>query len=487
MNLILQNWQWFLTAWPWLVGVAALAGIWYGYGRREATFDWIEERAHNYAERRMTWRNEARFKRRINRRIRWLRFRQWMRRPPSGNRGRHLRRPLAVVMIVAASIGLLIYLGIPLDHLPERLKALADGKGEKLQWQTALILAGAPIAFVLWWFRDIHVNEQLENQRKDVNLKEFQEIQMRAAGALDADLPASARETLQIAAIHQLRPFLKGEYGDSFRRPAWEFLRARLRASAEATGERAIARWVEAGGFPRRKRESGVNRARRTVEEIKSKIAVCEPGPVTKAARAVVREEVPMVFHRALSLTETQFDGIDFPTGAMLARLQLTQSSFVRANMRGAHLEGANLIEAHLEGADLIGAHLEGAKLSGAHMEGADLIGVHLEGADLRGAHLEGAVLFEANLEGADLSGAHLEGATLIEAHLEGTTLIETHLEGAYLYWARFDNATVLLAAVYDEAGNAIPVDPAAMAAAQQNLRDLGVQHVDDSMEAEPI
>lgn len=49
---------------------------------------------------------------------------------------------------------------------------------------------------------------------------------MRAAGAFDDKLPVEAREQLQIAALHQLRGFLRGEYGDAFQRPAFELLLA---------------------------------------------------------------------------------------------------------------------------------------------------------------------------------------------------------------------------------------------------------------------
>ena len=56
--------------------------------------------------------------------------------------------------------------------------------------QPLLLFIGLPSAFVLWVFRDANASAALENQRKDINLKEFQEIQLRAAGALDEKLPA---------------------------------------------------------------------------------------------------------------------------------------------------------------------------------------------------------------------------------------------------------------------------------------------------------
>ena len=60
-------------------------------------------------------------------------------------------------------------------------------------------------------------------------------------------------------------------------------------------------------------------------------------------------------------------------------------------------------------------ANLKGAYLEGAYLYGANLEGAYLEGANLKGAYLKGAYLYGANLEGANLKGAYLEGANLEE------------------------------------------------------------------------
>ena len=510
----MQIGQWFATSaivlrWTGLA-LAALA-LWCLLAainaRREAVLDSIEKRAHDYAEKRMTWRNKAAFNRRIGRRIRWLRFRRWLRTPQRGRLGPQLARPVTVLAVFLGTLGGLHVAGVTGHQWVATLNGLITPGQAQGSWQVALALVGAPVAFVLWLFRDIHAARTLENQRKDLNLKEFQEIQMRAAGALDEKLPAVARETLQIAAIHQLRPFLTGEYGESFRRPAWEFFRARLRASTEATGEAAITDWVAAGGFPKVAGEGAGERAKRIREEIYKNLNKLQPGPVTQAVRAVVREEARTIFGGARVgrpdlCINTRFDGIDL-SRQILAGEAFTRSYFAGADLRRVHLEGANLGGAHLEGADLNDAHLEGAVLWGAHLESADLSGAHLEGANLRrahlggagliGAHLEGANLSWAQLEGADLSGAHLEGADLSGAHLEGAGLSSAHLEGANLFGAPLEGADLIDAhleganlsnAIFDDAtillSRQTDARPEALAAAQQRLRDLGARHVND-------
>ena len=411
-------------------------------------------------------RNKWRFRRRIALRVRWLYFKRWWRETVSLTGLLMLLLRPVMLLLVGIGVPLLIVSLTGLSFEPrDVVNALKSPNS--LDWREAmqaiLLFIGLPSAFVLWAFRDANASAALENQRKDINLKEFQEIQLRAAGALDEKLPALARQTLQIAAIHQLRPFLRGEYGKSFRRPAWELLKARLATSAAETGTLAITQWIENGGFSEEEGESAEDQAERNVEEIRKKQYAIVPSPVTQAERALIREEAERLLRDDLPLQAGRYDGVDL-SGALLARLDLERASFVGADLGWAHLEGANLSGAHLEGAGLSWAHLEGADLSGAHLEGADLSGAYLEGAYLSGAHLEGAYLSGAHLEGAGLSWAHLEDADLNGAHLDD----RTDISGAV-----YDDATRFAFDWYD-------LTQAERDAARKPWRDRGMKHVSE-------
>ena len=431
-------------------------------------------------------RNKWRFRRRIALRVRWLYFKRWWRETvsPAGF-GRALQRPVPLLLFgLGLPIAIIWFSGWG-DKLFDLLNALkADNAlGWRAAIQPLLLLIGLPSAFVLWAFRDANASAALENQRKDINLKEFQEIQLRAAGALDEKLPVLARQTLQIAAIHQLRPFLRGEYGESFRLPAWELLKARLATSAAETGTLAITQWVKRGGFPAEEGESAGDQAWRTTNEIRKKLYAITPGPVTQAERALIRKEAGRLLRHGLPLQAGRYDGIDL-SRALLARLDMSAASFVGAQLNGAHLENAILYGANLEGANLTWAHLESADLRVAHLEGADLRGAYLRGADLSGVYLRGADLRGAHLEGADLFGAHLEGTDLCEAHLEGADLYAAYLKGADLTAAHLDDRTNLLGAVYDDttrfARNWDKLTHAARDAARQPWPDRGMFHVSE-------
>ncbi|WP_010410427.1 pentapeptide repeat-containing protein [Citromicrobium sp. JLT1363] len=390
-----------------------------------------------------SWRHPRRFRFRIWARVRWLKFRQWLREPKFRALRRHWPRP-AIIILTAALVAWVVFtfFGNQSGGLLMKLDRLLSYETVKMNWREAtqllLVLVGLPIAFLLWLFRDIHTNAVLENQRKDVNLKEFQEIQMRAAGAMDEKLPASARETSQIAATHQLAGFLRGEYGVSFQRPAWELLRARLLASSERMGYRAILAQIEDW----RRADPGERQSAKqlggNVRKAAKQITQDNTG---KSQRDAVRDEWRTIFSSRLPLPDTVFDGIALPPGALLATCDLSRCSFIGVHLWDAHLEGAELWGAHLEGSSLGNAHLEGASLRGAHLEGAFLGNAHLKCASLFAAHLEGANLFAAHLEGADLGRAHLEGADLRYAHLEGADLADPHL----------DDKTELDRAIFDD------------------------------------
>ena len=93
-------------------------------------------------------------------------------------------------------------------------------------------------SFVIWFFRDQNKLWEIENSRKDTNLKDFQQLQQWATGHFpkasennissdasgSADKEQADSNALQLSAIYQLGAFFRGEFGEQFRRPAYEIL-----------------------------------------------------------------------------------------------------------------------------------------------------------------------------------------------------------------------------------------------------------------------
>ena len=143
-------------------------------------------------------------------------------------------------------------------------------------WNFIILIVSSPVAFVIWQFRDENSRQQIENQRKDINLKEFQKLSEWVSGAHLPEIKIINKNTtkssfttdnesailpekqiteqieeyskeygqkpdnahlgtfskwngavaLQISAIYNLLPFFRGDYGESFRLPAFNLLKS---------------------------------------------------------------------------------------------------------------------------------------------------------------------------------------------------------------------------------------------------------------------
>ena len=121
-------------------------------------------------------------------------------------------------------------------------------------WTVVLAIVSSPIAFVLWYFRDKNQQLQIENHRKDINLKDFQKLCEWASGLhlvedkvtvnqktnaqgiektetneqsrppIDSSSLTTSRRYgsigLQIAAVCQLQAYIEGVHGKYFIKPA---------------------------------------------------------------------------------------------------------------------------------------------------------------------------------------------------------------------------------------------------------------------------
>jgi uncharacterized protein YjbI with pentapeptide repeats len=277
------------------------------------------------------------------------------------------------------------------------------------------IVMSAPIIFIIWTFRDKNKLLELENARKDTNLKEFQQLQRWATGNIDGNSDNDNKIALQISALHSLRAYLKGEYGESFRRGAYEIFRVIL-----ATQHQKILKKLKN-------------------DESKTIRGAIDSCPLTKQLNIIASEEwFNLLINHNFPTKGISLVGVDLSHAYLHHRtygetLGLQGARLQGANLWVAQLQGASLWRAQLQGADLSVAQLQGANLGEVQLQGANLWGARLQGADLRNARLQGVDLRNVKLQGADLGKAQLQGANLWEVRLQWTSLWEVQLQGAYV------------------------------------------------------
>lgn len=379
-----------------------------------------------------------------------------------------------------APIGILLVLGscgVPLFPL---LLEWMLGEGVALEGkdlvQSLLLLCSVPAFYFLWLWRDQNMQHTIQNQRKDTNLKDFQETQRRAAGQIDdmKDNPEAAR-ALQIAALHQLRPFLKGEHGESFRRPAFEMYRALL----DIHGTKAYGEVME---YLEKVRETG--EYAEFLWMFESTLRTVIHSPIYKELLKIIQEDPHAFFHKDFPLAGLALPGINL-SEVRLDGMNLQGANLIGAKLSSASLERVILRNAHLEGADLKGANLERADLKDANLENAEFQKARLIGAELQLARFTGAYLVEAHLEDADLKNANLENTYLWSAHLGGADLRGTTLKGAILLGATYNDRTMLDHANYDDSTyfgywNDETQSIERGDEHREALRALGLMHVDE-------
>ena len=355
-------------------------------------------------------------------------------------------------------------------------------------WNLIILIISAPVAFAIWHFRDENNRQQIENQRKDINLKEFQKLSEWVSGAHLPEIKTVSKTTnkcnlkndaeivrqstlpieytteeteeysnqpktadfdtfskrdgavaLQISAIYNLLPFFRGDYGESFRLPAFNLLKSAWQAMQQDSLKK-----LEKNNLS----DEALNRLFNELEQkANSPMGVA----LTQVLLSLNRENTELNLRNFREiLPNICLAGMNFHLSGVdeiardLSGLKLQGAKFHKADLTEAKLKGANLGMANFQNAILEKADLETAILLAANLHKADLTGAKLKGADLRKANFQNAILEMANLETADLFAANLHKANLTGAKLKGTDLRKANFQNAILEKADLETATLV-------------------------------------------
>lgn len=127
-----------------------------------------------------------------------------------------------VIILLASGLTILTSYLIIKYGIPQFINIHAEKIiGANGVWTFMVLIISAPTAFVIWNFRDSNNIQQIENDRKDVNLKEFQKI-VEWIGNIDSDTDTSS--PLIISSVYNLLPFYRGDRGEDFINPALNLL-----------------------------------------------------------------------------------------------------------------------------------------------------------------------------------------------------------------------------------------------------------------------
>lgn len=316
-------------------------------------------------------------------------------------------------------------------------------------WTLITALFSAPILFLIWRFRDQNATQQIENQRKDINLKEFQKIAEWVSGLHLVENEITEKETkesddvksekttkytlpdesrsiptfsksdgavgLQIAAIHSLLPFFRGEHGESFRRPALNL----LTSAWLALQQKDLLVLEELDDLKQKGELSDSEWQQESKTQIK-KIQKRANSPVGVALTQVLLSDggdnllkFPEVFPN-LCLA-----GMNFRLPGMKKHIL---KLFERVkNCQGINLIGTSLQEFSFKDVDLSESRLDYANLLGSKMYNTSLLLSNLSEANLRESQFYNVNLSSAILYETDLTFSHLEKMVLLDTKFHFT------------------------------------------------------------------
>ena len=232
---------------------------------------------------------------------------------------------------------------------------------------------------------------------------------------------------MQISAIYNLLPFFRGDYGESFRLPAFNLLKSAWQAMQQESLNKLD---VEIYSHERQ---------REIIDKLKQKAQSPMGVALTHVLLSLNRESTRLNLQDFPEmLPNICLAGINFHFSEIKEKVR----DLSQLNLNGADLRAANLSYANLHGAKLSNADLSYAELHSTILSNAELRRAKLSNADLKNAtDLSNADLNNSELPNADLSNANLRNAKLQNADLPNVNLSSAKLSNADLHLAKLSNA----------------------------------------------
>lgn len=208
---------------------------------------------------------------------------------------------------------------------------------------------------------------------------------------------------LQISAIYNLLPFFRGDYGESFRLPAFNLLKSawqtmlqdslkkleRENLSEIEKSEIRVELWQKAGS----PMGIALTRMLLSLNQENTKLNL--------------RDFPEMLPNICLAGIAFNLNGINESTRD-LSGLDLSGVDFRGADLQLANLQNSQLAMAKLQNVQLLEANMQNVQLFGANLQNAQLVSVNLQNAQLNYANFQNSFLSPSNWQNADMAYADL-------------------------------------------------------------------------------
>lgn len=404
-------------------------------------------------------------------------FKRWKKRNVGINldtRHETLVRGFLIILAGAFSVSILAYLGWFNYLSASKLASLTDTSRSFFTIPAALIgtLVASPVIFMVWLFRDKNNRVQIENARKDTNLKDFQKLSEWASGfhlpeikqttgtkttnkttqgvqenteetttsqedfiAPEGSNSISRRlgaEALQASAIAQLEAFMFGKYGEQFMQPAfllihaiWESIltQQQSRYADEAEFKQLLEQLHKnpiVSALNRALTGAGGNHLRlfeNNLENLKFTGLSVEPFSVKK------------INFSEMNLYYTNFSHCTF-----------TSSRFIQSDLSGASLTYTDFFSSDMQKIIFNFSKITNVKFSSCDMHSSEFISAELINTDFSSCNLEYADFSDAKFAHTSFSYANLKNSNFIDSNIDELDIKEIFDKATINRYTSFDH-----------------------------------------------
>lgn len=390
----------------------------------------------------------------------------------------------------------------------------------------AIFILSLPVAFLIWYWRDRNVRDQIENARKDTNLKEFNDIQLRLAGAIDDNVSEKSKIALQNAALFQMSSFLAGDRGHEFIRTAFEAIRAKFDSDFEEAYTKKFKRNTQNIEKIYRKCLEKISSSQK-INNLLFKITIIfrhelrfikeeyRKNPYTRMNHQFFYENYDLLYQNNFfkninislftikkNLYKKNLIGIK-AIGATFFDNEIFDVNFEDANLLGAYfhnssIENCNFFVAKLDSSKFYNAEIVNCDFSAAMLRGLQLNYIDSLTQKVRyskfvnckfiGADLAATNFGEQDFTNADFSNANLINSNFGKCVVDGADFTNCDMRGAYMTRINPQDLKSCKGAIFDNRTSFHPSGPeggSGWTHEQLNeIRDLwrscGARHIDD-------
>lgn len=324
-------------------------------------------------------------------------------------------------------------------------------------WTLITAIFSSPVLFIIWRLRDNNITEQINIQRKDISLKEFQKLSEWVSGShlseIDNDNGQESNNInlysynkrdgelgLQISAVYNLQPFFTGFYGDDFRKPAMNLL---------------LTSWL----VLQNKEVNSLINSKFPSEEYFKHLNNIKTNASSPLAIAITRvllidggkhlKKFPEVFPN-LCLAGMNFNlpGIDKNISNLFENEDCSGIILIASNIEKMKFNNSILKHSYITGvraykAEFKKANLREAKLYDGLFDSSTFEDAILDKSDLTLTRAFYVNFTNANFKRAKLKGTKLHGSNLSESNFHNAKLIESKLISINVNNANFKSANI--------------------------------------------